>query len=112
MIPLVYSLSAGRLMAVPLDGMHRHEVLLTILQSLLGMVLLMNMRYSWWEALVLFVLWFIQFCVPSLRVKVIDAYAVLIVAGIVQAFFGGRSCEAFTIFGNRCRRGLRAAPAS
>src|SRR5207247_1343312 len=26
MIPIVYSLSAGRMMAVPLDGMHRHEV--------------------------------------------------------------------------------------
>jgi cation:H+ antiporter len=73
MIPVVYSISLGHLAAVPFDGMHRQEILLTILQSLLGMVLLMNMRYSWWEALVLFGLWFVQFCVPSLRVAVIDA---------------------------------------
>ena len=104
MIPVVYSLSLGHLAAVPFDGMHRHEILLTILQSLLGMVLLMNMRYSWWEALVLFVLWFVQFCVPSLRVAVIDVYAALIVLGFVQALFGRRRFEAFTVFGERWRQ--------
>ena len=112
MIPVVYSLSLGHLGAVPFDGMHRHEILLTILQSLLGMVLLMNMRYSWWEALVLFVLWFVQFCVPSLRVGVIEAYAVLIVLGLVQAVFGRRRFEAFTVFGERWRqRVFPSAPA-
>ena len=113
MIPVVYSLSLGRLAAVPFDGMHRHEILLTILQSLLGMILLMNMRYSWWEAVVLFVPWFVQFCVPSLRVAVIEAYAVLIGLGIVQALFGRRSFEAFTVFGERWRsRVFPVAPAS
>jgi cation:H+ antiporter len=110
MIPVVYSVSLGRLAAVPFDGMHRQEILLTILQSLLGMVLLMNMRYAWWEALVLFVLWFVQFCVPSLRVVVIDAYAVLIVLGFAQALFGRRSFEAFTVFGERWRH--RVFPAA
>jgi cation:H+ antiporter len=104
MIPVVYSLSLGHLAAVPFDGMHRHEILLTLLQSLLGMVLLMNMRYSWWEALVLFGLWFVQFCVPSLRVVVIDVYAVLIVLGLAQAVFGRRRFEAFTVFGERWRQ--------
>jgi cation:H+ antiporter len=103
MIPVVYSLSLGHLAAVPFDGMHRHEILLTILQSLLGMVLLMNMRYSWWEAGVLFVPWFVQFCLPSLRVAVIEAYAVLIALGIGQALFGRRSFEAFAVFGERWR---------
>ncbi|PYQ05774.1 MAG: hypothetical protein DMF82_07705 [Acidobacteria bacterium] len=104
MIPVVYSLSLGHLAAVPFDGMHRHEILLTILQSLLGLVLLMNMRYSWWEALVLFVLWFVQFCVPSLRVQVIEAYVVLIVLGFGQALFGRRRFEAFAVFGERWRQ--------
>ena len=52
MIPVVYSLSQGHVAAVPFDGMHRHEILLTILQSLLGMVLLLNMRYTRGEAAV------------------------------------------------------------
>jgi cation:H+ antiporter len=112
MIPVVYSLSLGHLAAVPFDGIHRQEILLTILQSLFGMMLLMNMRYSWWEALLLFVLWFVQFCVPSLRVVVIDAYAVLIVLGFVQALFGRRGFEAFTVFAEQWRgRVFPAAPA-
>jgi hypothetical protein len=73
-------------------------------------MLLMNMRYSWWEALVLFVLWFVQFCVPSLRVAVIEAYAVLIGLGFVQALFGRRGFEAFTVFGERWRH--RVFPAA
>ena len=64
---------------------------------------IMNMRFSWWEALVVFVMWFVQFCIPSLRVEVIAAYAVLIVLGLVQALFGRRSFEAFTAFAERWR---------
>jgi len=103
MIPVVYSISLGHLAPIPFDGRHRHEILLTLLQSLLGIVLLMNMRYSWWEAVVLFVLWFVQFCVPSLRLGVIYVYAVLIVLGIVQAIAGWRRFEAFIVFRERWR---------
>jgi cation:H+ antiporter len=103
MIPVVYSVSLGHVAAIPFDGMHRHEILLTVLQSLLGMVLLMNMRYAWWEALVVFLLWFVQFCIPSIRVQIIEAYAVLIVLGLVQALLGRRSFEAFTVFAQRWR---------
>jgi cation:H+ antiporter len=110
MIPLVYSLSLGHVAAIPFDGRHRHEILLTVLQSLLGIVLLMNMRYSWWEAIALFVLWFVQFCVPSLRLAVIYAYAALIVVGLVQALAGRRQFQAFTVFPQRCR--AKVFPAS
>jgi cation:H+ antiporter len=103
MIPVVYSVSLGHLAAIPFDGMHRQEILLTVLQSVLGIVLLMNMRYSWWEALVLFLLWFVQFCVPSLRVVVIDVYVVLIGLGIAQVVFGRRRFEAFAVFRERWR---------
>ena len=110
MIPLVYSVSLGHVAAIPFDGMHRHEILLTVLQSLLGMVLLMNMRYTWWEAAIVFVMWFVQFCVPSLRLAMIAAYAVLIALGLLQAALGQRTFEAFTIF--RERWGSRVFPAT
>jgi cation:H+ antiporter len=112
MIPVVYSVSLGHVAAIPFDGMHRQEILLTVLQSVLGIVLLMNMRYSWWEALVLFLLWFAQFCVPSLRGVVIDVYAALIGLGIAQVLFGGRRFEAFAVFRERWRsRVFPVAPA-
>ena len=112
MIPTVYSLSAGQLMAVPLDGMHRHEVLLTILQSLLGLVLLLNMRYSAFEALMIFVTWFVQFVVPQIRVEIMYFYGLLILGGFVQLLRGRRGISAFRIFARQWRQyGKRQAAA-
>jgi cation:H+ antiporter len=112
MIPTVYSMSAGQLMAVPLDGMHRHEVLLTILQSLLGLVLLLNMRYSAAEALMIFATWFAQFVIPSIRVEIMYVYGLLILGGLVQVLRGRRGMGAFRIFARQMRQhGKRQAAA-
>ena len=112
MIPIVYSLSAGRVMALPFDGMHRHEVLLTILQSLLGMVLLVNMRYSALEALALFVLWLVQFVVPSVRVGIMYVYGVLILVGLAQLWRGPRDLEAMGAFARQWRAHVARPPAA
>jgi cation:H+ antiporter len=112
MIPLVYSLSAGRVMAVPLDGMHRHEVLLTILQSLLGMALLVNMRYSALEALGIFVLWVVQFAVPSVRVEIMFVYGLFILVGLAQLWRGRRGLEAMGAFARQWRAHVPRAPAA
>lgn len=61
MLPIAYALALGRLGVIIFDEHQRLEILLTIGQSLLGAVLLANMRFSWWEALVLFILWLVQF---------------------------------------------------
>jgi cation:H+ antiporter len=103
MIPMVYSVSLGHLASVPFDGMHRHEILLTVLQSLLGMLLLVNMRFSWWEAAIVFALWFVQFVVPSLRVQVIYAYLVVLALGLVEIAVGRRGLNAFSAFARQLR---------
>jgi len=112
MIPIVYSLSAGRWMALSFDGMHRHEVLLTILQSLLGMVLLVNMRYSALEALGIFVLWVVQFVVPSVRVEIMYVYGFLILFGLAQLGRGGRELEALAAFARQWRAHVGRPPAA
>jgi cation:H+ antiporter len=61
MLPIAYALALGRLGVIMFDEHQRLEILLTIGQSLLGAVLLANMRFSWWEALLLFILWLVQF---------------------------------------------------
>ena len=103
MIPVTYSVSLGHVAAVPFDGLHRDEILLTILQSLLGMVLLLNMRYSAFEALLLFVLWLVQFAVPSVRGPMLYVYGVAIVGGLAQLFRGARTLDAFTLFARQWR---------
>ena len=61
MLPVVLSLSMGTVTALPLDPQQKLEVLMTIGQQLVGLFFLLNMELAWWEAAVLFVLWFVQF---------------------------------------------------
>jgi cation:H+ antiporter len=67
MLPITYALSRGGFASIPFDAHQRLEVLLTIAQALCGMLLLANMRFVWWEALVLFVLWVAQFLFSGLE---------------------------------------------
>jgi cation:H+ antiporter len=76
MIPVVYSASAGHVAALPFDGAQRQEILITILQSVLGLLILSNMRFAFWEAALLFVLWFAQFLNPGLRSEISIVYAI------------------------------------
>jgi cation:H+ antiporter len=74
MIPIVYSLSVGRVMFVPFDEHQRLEILLTVSQSLLGMLLLSNMSFHILEAAGIFTLWLAQFIRPDLHVPVTIVY--------------------------------------
>jgi len=79
MIPIVYSASVGHISHVPLDHMHRVEVMLTIVQSFLSFLYIADMKFNWYDALVLFVLWFVQFMVPHLRDELIFVYLFFII---------------------------------
>jgi cation:H+ antiporter len=61
MLPIVYALALGHWGTIDFDQHQELEILMTIGQSLLGAILLANMRFSWWEAALLFLLWVIQF---------------------------------------------------
>jgi cation:H+ antiporter len=111
MIPVVYSVSQGHVSQIPFDAHHREEILLTILQSLLGMVLLIDMKYTWIEAAVLFALWFVQFVVPSSRGVMLWVYGALILGGAVQVFVGARRLAAFRAFAHEWKSHSKAASA-
>ena len=76
MIPIVFSISRGEPAALPFDGVQRVEILLTILQSVVAVLLLGNMRFDWWNATLLFLLWLVQFLVANWREEVTIAYGV------------------------------------
>ncbi|HKW42046.1 MAG TPA: hypothetical protein VJN39_12420 [Gemmatimonadales bacterium] len=80
MIPLVYGYSSLRHHGVWLDfhfdDAQRAEILLTLLQSGLALLVLADMEFDWRNATVLFVLWLVQFLQPSLRNGVAIAYVV------------------------------------
>jgi len=74
MIPIIFVISAGRMQPIVFDEMQRHEIILTILQSFLGFLLLLNLQLKLHEAVILFVFWFVQFVVPSWREAMIYVY--------------------------------------
>ena len=88
MIPLVFGYShyqhTGAWADFHFDAEQRLEIVLTLLQTALGVVLLANMEFDWLDATALFVLWAVQFFVPHLREEVAVAYAAwMVVLGIV-----------------------------
>jgi cation:H+ antiporter len=112
MIPIVYSVSRGQLAALPFDPEQRLEILITVLQSLLAVMILANMRFSFWEAAILFILWFVQFIRPELRSAVAWIYGAWALFLFVFAFGHRGGFRAFTSFVRVFRRYVlrRASP--
>ena len=94
MIPLVYGYShyhhTGTWADFRFDAAQRLEIILTLLQTGLGVVLLANMEFDWFDATALFVLWAVQFFVPHLREEVSVAYALWILVLLVGFVIKGQ----------------------
>jgi cation:H+ antiporter len=74
MIPIIFVISSGGMRPIVFDEFQRNEIILTILQSFLGFLLLLNLELRFHEALILFVFWLVQFVVPSWREEMIFVY--------------------------------------
>jgi cation:H+ antiporter len=76
MLPLAYSVGAGELRALPLDGRQAEEVFLTAAQSIFAAMLLLRLRLGTAGAALLFLLFSVQFVFPDLRLESAVAYLV------------------------------------
>jgi len=102
MIPLVYGMSHlhhhGAWADFPFDPAQRIEIVLTLLQTALGVLVLANMEFDWFDATALFVLWVVQFVAPHLREEVIVAYALWILILLIGFAVRGQRLLAPTYF--------------
>jgi cation:H+ antiporter len=107
MIPLVYGWShahaGGGWTPFLFDREQQVEIGLTIAQGLLACLLLMNMRFSSWDASTLFVLWLVQFLFPGVREEVMLVYLVWCAWLIALAAMGKRPMVALTLFAEQLR---------
>jgi cation:H+ antiporter len=78
-LPVAYSLNLGQPGALVLDERQQHELLLTACQSLFAVAVLMNLRMSWYGALLLFGLFAAQLFVEHIRLQVSVVYLALAV---------------------------------
>jgi len=125
MLPIVFSISRGAPSVIVFDQHQELELLMTIAQSGVGMLFLMNMELAWWEASTLFSLWGLQFVFSPLRPGpgfwgyvashmhwwVTLAYLVWIALGLVRMLLGQRQLNAFPLFAQMWQRHVRPAKA-
>jgi cation:H+ antiporter len=94
LIPVIYSFSKGEPSAIVFDEHQRLEILLTLLQSVLGWILLVNLDLRAFEAAILFVFWFVQFAVPDTRHAMVYVYAAWCGVEILLIVLGRRRPKA------------------
>jgi len=115
MIPLVYGYShyhhTGTWAPFHFDAEQRLEIVLTLLQTTLGIVVLANMEFDWFDASALFVLWVVQFLAPHLREEVSIAYALWIVILLVGFLVRGQALLAPKYFWESIRKNRSAGTA-
>ncbi|MFQ6007478.1 MAG: sodium:calcium antiporter [Candidatus Zixiibacteriota bacterium] len=78
-IPLVFAISGWAVKPFVLDNFQQHELLLTAAQSLFAVAVLVNLKLSRSEGLVLFVLFACQLIVEKIRMEVAAVYILLAV---------------------------------
>jgi cation:H+ antiporter len=108
MIPLVYGYSTlrhhGAWLDFHFDQAQRVEILLTLLQTGLGVMLLANMEFSWLDATILFVLWLAQFLRPGWRDAVAVVYGIWMAILVIGFVMKGRTLLALRYFWETIRR--------
>jgi len=103
MIPMVYSYGIGSASVIHFDAHQKEEILLTLAQAFVSLMMLMNMSFGWIEALGLFVLWFAQFVRPHWRLEITYIYFIWFGIEIVRLFLDKRGLVAFAKFGKLFR---------
>jgi cation:H+ antiporter len=104
LIPVIYSISKGAPSAIVFDQHQRLEILLTILQSFLGWLLLVNLDLRARGAAILFAFWLVQLAVPGTRGPMIGVYAGWCGVEVAMIAFGKRKPLAFRAAWNTLRR--------
>jgi cation:H+ antiporter len=112
MLPIVYSMSRGEASAIPFDPQQRLEILMTLAQSLVGTLFLINMALAWWEAALLFLLWAVQFALSPFPEAHIHRYVTFAYLGwsgveVVRIVLGRRKPLAFQLFAVMWRKHVR-----
>ncbi|PWB68050.1 sodium:proton exchanger [candidate division GN15 bacterium] len=76
-IPLVFAISGGAIRPFVLDTLQDHELYLTAAQSLFAVAVLVNLRLTRTEGVLLFILFAAQLVIEQIRMEVAIVYIVL-----------------------------------
>ena len=103
LLAVIYCWSHGDTSPLPFDAFQRLEIELTILQAFLGWLFLASMSFEAYEAAGLFLLWAVQFAVPSLRHSMLWVYSAWIAVELGLILAGRKRLLAFPAFARSWR---------
>ena len=109
MLPVVYSLSVGRVSPIEFDQKQQLELSQTLGQALLGLIFLLNMELAWWEATALGILFAIPFANSAFALPVTYVYFAWVAVEIARMVIGQRKPKVFPIFVHVWRVHIRHA---
>jgi len=80
MLPVVYTISAGRFGGMEMDSRQVEELFLTAAQSLFAVAILANLSFTLGEAILIFVLFSTQLLVPDPRFRYYYSFMYIMLA--------------------------------
>lgn len=83
MLPIAFCISAGKIHSMFLDHRQIEEVFLTAAQSLFALLVIMDLKFSWKAALILFALFLTQLLFPSTAVRYVYGSLYIILSAIM-----------------------------
>jgi cation:H+ antiporter len=112
MLPVVLSLGKGEITPLQFDEQQKLELALTLSQSVLALMFLFNMRFSWWEAVAMFVLFGAQFVLPEFfgegaKLWICYAFLTWSAVEVLMLLFEGKRPRAMTSFSETWRAHVR-----
>jgi cation:H+ antiporter len=107
MLPIVLSISVGSVTPILFDQEQRIELLLTLGQAVVGMIFLMNMRLTWYEAAIMFVFFWIPFVHASWAKPVAGLYFGWAGVEMVRMLVGQRMVLAPPLFARIWKEHIR-----
>ncbi|MFL6451039.1 MAG: sodium/calcium exchanger protein [Bryobacteraceae bacterium] len=113
MLPVVLSLGKGEITTLAFDQEQSTELALTLSQSVLALMFLFNMKFAWWEAVAMFVLFAAQFVLPEFwgpdaKLWICYAFLAWSAAEVLMLVFRGKRPEALTRFSEVWRAHVRS----
>jgi cation:H+ antiporter len=98
MLPIIYSVAHGSPVPIVFDSRQQTELWLTIGQAAIGVIFLINMELTWWEATVLGVLFVVPFANARVEGIITWIYFGWAVIEIARMLIGQRQPKAFRLF--------------
>jgi len=89
-LPIVYSVSAGELAALPMDNRQSIEIVLTAAQSLFALVLLSSFSFSNKGGIALFILFITQIIIPMTSARIIFSIGYVLLSGVILFYDGDK----------------------